>query len=61
VILVTGASGFIGSILIAELNKKGIHDIIAVDKFNNSEKWKNLLSKKFREYIDKDLFLFSDK
>jgi len=35
VILVTGASGFIGSILIAELNKKGIHDIIAVDKFNN--------------------------
>lgn len=56
-ILVTGASGFIGSVLIGYLNKKGICDILAVDKFNSNDKWRNLTGKKFREFIDREQFL----
>ena len=33
-IVVTGACGFIASVLIGELNKKGIDDIMLVDDFD---------------------------
>ena len=41
-IIVTGATGFIGSNLLVEMEKRGFNDIIAVDWFGNSEKWKNI-------------------
>ena len=41
-IIVTGATGFIGSNLLVEMEKRGFNDIIAVDGFGNSEKWKNI-------------------
>lgn len=53
-IIVTGGAGFIGSVLISELNKKGIKDIIVVDRLGKTEKWKNLLDLKFEEYIHSD-------
>ena len=41
-IVITGATGFIGSNLIAEMERRGFNDIIAVDTFGNGEKWKNV-------------------
>lgn len=53
-ILVTGAAGFIGSVLIKELNLKGREDLILVDRLGSDEKWKNLRGKTFIEYIHAD-------
>lgn len=56
-IVVTGAAGFIGSYLIHRLNQDNFNAIIAVDKFDNPEKNKNLIGLKIREQIDRDNFL----
>ncbi|MFM9837419.1 MAG: ADP-glyceromanno-heptose 6-epimerase [Cyclobacteriaceae bacterium] len=56
-IIVTGAAGFIGSCLIKRLNEDSFNAIIAVDKFDNPEKNKNLVGLKIQEKIDRDLFL----
>ena len=56
-VVVTGGAGFIGSCLVHMLNEKGIKDIIVVDKLGRSEGWKNLVGKKFTEYLDKDALL----
>lgn len=56
-IVVTGAAGFIGSFLIHRLNQDNFNAIIAVDKFDNEAKNKNLVGLKIRERIDRDLFL----
>lgn len=50
-ILVTGGAGFIGSALISQLNRMGREDIILVDRFGKSEKWKNVRGLKFYEYF----------
>jgi len=56
-IVVTGAAGFIGSYLIQRLNQDNFNAIIAVDKFDNEEKNKNLVGSKIQEKIDRDVFL----
>lgn len=56
-IVVTGAAGFIGSYLIQRLNKDNFNAIIAVDKFDNETKNKNLIGSKIKEQVDRDLFL----
>ncbi len=56
-IIVTGAAGFIGSYLIQRLNQDNFNAIIAVDKFDNDEKNKNLVGSKIKEKIDRDTFL----
>ncbi|MGB3182622.1 MAG: ADP-glyceromanno-heptose 6-epimerase [Cyclobacteriaceae bacterium] len=53
-IVVTGAAGFIGSVLIARLNEDGYKHIVAVDKFNDNEKNKNLKGKAILEKIERD-------
>ncbi len=53
-ILVTGGAGFIGSALIKALNDEGRQDIVVVDRFKSSEKWRNLRNVKFEEYIQAD-------
>lgn len=55
-IIITGAAGFIGSVLIAELNKKGIEDLILVDNFTKKSKENNLKSKKFIEKVNRNGF-----
>ena len=56
-IIVTGAAGFIGSYLIKRLNQDNFNAIIAVDKFDNPEKNKNLLDLTIKERVDRDQFL----
>jgi len=58
-ILITGASGFIGSAVACELNRQGITDLIVCDRFRSNEKWKNLLGMKFTRFIQRaELFDF---
>ena len=56
-IIVTGGAGFIGSCLLWKLNREGITNIIVVDNLGTSDKWKNLVGKRFLDYIQKDDFL----
>jgi len=56
-IIVTGGAGFIGSALIAELNRRQITNILVVDQLGVDGKWKNLQSLSFADYIEKDDFL----
>ena len=56
-ILVTGAAGFIGSVIVKQLNDSGITDIILCDHFETGEKWKNLRGLKYNAFIQvEDLF-----
>ena len=56
-IIVTGGAGFIGSALIAELNRRQISDILVVDELGSDQKWKNLRNLSFADYVEKDDFL----
>ncbi|MGA8596293.1 MAG: ADP-glyceromanno-heptose 6-epimerase [Bryobacteraceae bacterium] len=53
-ILVTGGAGFIGSAVIWELNRRGYDNILVSDRLRRSEKWKNLVPLRFRDYIEAD-------
>lgn len=55
-IIVTGAAGFIASCLVTKLNNEGKEDLILVDKFDISQKEKNLVGKKFTAKVDRDEF-----
>jgi len=56
-IIVTGAAGFIGSAIIAALNKRAITDILVVDELRCDQRWKNLANLSFADYVEKDDFL----
>ncbi len=56
-IVVTGAAGMIGSVLVYGLNKMGITDIMLVDNLGKGEKWKNLYGLRFLEIISPEEFL----
>lgn len=56
-IYLTGGAGFIGSAFLWRLNKEGIDDITVVDHLGQSDKWKNLVGKRFNDYVQKDDFL----
>jgi ADP-L-glycero-D-manno-heptose 6-epimerase len=56
-IIVTGAAGFIGSCLVKKLNTENFNAIIAVDKFDQPEKNKNLEGVRIQEKVDRDVFM----
>jgi ADP-L-glycero-D-manno-heptose 6-epimerase len=56
-VILTGGAGFIGSCFLWKLNQQGISDIIVVDNLDSPLKEKNLLGKKYSEYIQKEDFL----
>ncbi len=51
-ILVTGASGMIGSALVWALNQRGHENIILTDVLGCDEKWKNLVPLRYLDYLD---------
>ena len=53
-IIVTGAAGFIGSILIQRLNQDNFNAIIAVDRFDDPVKNLNLKGLRIQERVDLD-------
>ncbi|MBI5345670.1 MAG: ADP-glyceromanno-heptose 6-epimerase [Chlamydiae bacterium] len=61
-ILITGALGFIGSCLVKYLNDLGYENLFLVDDFDKTDKWKNLVGKKFIDIIPIDqTFSFLEK
>ncbi len=50
-IIVTGAAGFIGRNVVAELNRRGPAELILVDNLGDTEKWKNLVGLHFEDII----------
>jgi len=55
-IIVTGAAGFIGRNVVAELNRRGFTNLLLVDHLGCDDKWKNLLGLKFEDLISPDSF-----
>ncbi len=53
-LLLTGGSGFIGSALLWELNRRGVQDALVSDRLDHTDKWKNLVPLRFADYIDAD-------
>lgn len=55
-IIVTGAAGFIGSVLIGRLNHDGFNHIVAVDDFSKLEKAHNLEGKTLEAKVERNEF-----
>lgn len=57
-ILITGAAGFIGSVIVKHLNDLGRKDLLLCDHFGNGDQWKNLRGLKFDSFVPvEDLFV----
>lgn len=55
-IVITGAAGFIGSVIVKKLNILGIDDIVLVDDFSKIEKEVNWITKKYNFKVDRTKF-----
>lgn len=55
-IVVTGATGFIGSVLVGKLNQMGFTQLVIVDDFSREDKMANLRGKECILRIHRDLF-----
>ena len=55
-IVVTGATGFIGSCMVSKLNHENFKDIVVVDDFSRADKNLNLEGKQFKEKVHRDDF-----
>src|SRR6516165_5298418 len=61
-IVITGGGGFIGSVLAARLNEEGRADLVIVDRFGTSDKWRNIAKRDFFEILPVDeLFAWLDR
>lgn len=55
-IIVTGAAGFIGSVIVTRLNEQGFENLVLVDDFNRPEKTLNYTNKSFFTKVDRNHF-----
>lgn len=55
--VITGGAGFLGSAMLWQLNQRGVEDCIVVDNLARGEKWKNLVNRRYADYIHKDTFM----
>ena len=55
-IVVTGAAGFIGSVVAQRLNEENFRDLILVDDFSKPGKSGNYSHKQYTERVDRDEF-----
>jgi ADP-L-glycero-D-manno-heptose 6-epimerase len=56
-IVVTGAAGFIGRNLVAELNARGNDNLLLVDNLGCDSKWRNLVGLEFDDILEPTAFL----
>lgn len=56
-IVLTGAGGFIGSVVLGYLNQHGLDDIIIFDDLPTGDQYKNLVGKKYRSLHSTDEML----
>ena len=56
-IVVTGGAGFVGSNIVAALNRRGESDIVVVDDLSDGRKFANLAGLQIADYLDKAEFL----
>lgn len=52
-ILITGGAGFIGSCVASCIENSYHSDIVIIDNIADTEKWKNIVNKRFVEYVNK--------
>jgi ADP-L-glycero-D-manno-heptose 6-epimerase len=55
-IVITGATGFIGSCLIAKMNNKGFKNLVLVDDFNKGYKLVNIHNKAHHSRVQREVF-----
>lgn len=55
-IVITGAAGFIASVLVAKLNREGFYDLVLVDDFSKTKKEGNFKNKNFSAKVDRNNF-----
>lgn len=56
-IVITGAAGFIASVVAGTLNRNGFDDLVLVDDFSKTQKKENYSCKKYNSLIDRDKFI----
>jgi ADP-L-glycero-D-manno-heptose 6-epimerase len=55
-IVVTGAAGFIGSVMTGKLNRERFLDLVLVDDFSREDKIPNYSERKYTEKVDREEF-----
>ncbi len=55
--VVTGGGGFIGSNIVAEINRKGRGDVVVSDRLRSADKWRNLAKRELAEIVHPDHLL----
>lgn len=56
-IVITGAAGFIASVIAARLNKDNYNDLILVDDFSRKDRERNYSELKYTQLVDRDQFM----
>lgn len=56
-IVITGAAGFIASVVAGTLNRNGFENLVLVDDFSKTQKKENYSCKKYNSLIERDKFI----